>query len=61
MPKVVQLKKKLMKEEVGYEHPAKGKDDCDDCKHFEVLAPRHCEIVEGTILPEDWCQKFKRK
>ena len=49
---------KLSKEYVGYEHPAKGREQCLDCVHFEVLAHHHCEIVQGTILPGDWCRRF---
>lgn len=62
MAKVVQLKKKLTKDEVGYEHPSKhGQEDCGDCVHFQVLAKNHCEIVDGIIKSEDWCRKFKRE
>jgi len=49
---------KYTKLEVLYEHPAKGMDHCKNCIHFE--APKHCEIVEGIIHPEDWCKKFER-
>lgn len=55
------MAEKYTKLEVLYEHPAKGMDHCADCKHFEVLAPKHCEIVEGIIQPEDWCKKFEEK
>jgi hypothetical protein len=47
---------KLTKPEVGYEHPAKGEDDCGGCAHFR--SPSACEIVTGTIRPEDWCRRF---
>jgi len=48
---------KLSKSEVGYEHPAKGRDHCSWCKHF-LPASKKCEIVEGWIAPEDWCRRF---
>lgn len=50
----------LSKEEVKYEHPAKEMNDCDDCIHFQVKHFHGCEIVKGTILPEDWCNRFER-
>lgn len=46
------------KHEVGYEHPAKGKDHCGECKHYY---DHRCDIVRGPIQPEDWCRKFARK
>lgn len=47
------------KDEVKFEHPAKGMDNCRDCAHF--IAKDHlCKIVEGTIQPGDWCDKFKK-
>ena len=49
------------KDEVGYEHPAKGRQHCSGCKHFEVIGPHHCEIVRGIILPQDWCEKYESK
>lgn len=47
------------KEQVRYEHPAKGKDDCDDCAHF-ICDSNACELVKGNIEPEDWCRKFEK-
>jgi hypothetical protein len=49
--------KLLSKEEVHFESPAEGEDDCDDCEHF-ILGGR-CELVAGVIGPEDWCDRFK--
>ena len=51
---------KLSKSEVGFEHPAKGTDDCDDCIHFKPLREK-CQIVAGHVEGEDWCERFKRK
>lgn len=50
---------KLTKIEVRYEHPAKGMDECKDCKYF--LTPDRCRIVEGTIQPNGWCERFEEK
>jgi hypothetical protein len=51
----------LPKSAVEYESPAKGPDHCSLCKHFEVRHRHGCEIVAGTILPADWCNKFSRR
>lgn len=51
--------KRYSKDEVDFESPAKGKDRCRDCRHFEP--PEACEIVYGRIQPGDWCDQFKRK
>lgn len=50
---------KLSKSEVGFEHPAQGKQACAGCSHFE--APLHCQIVAGRIMPDDWCKEWKAK
>jgi hypothetical protein len=33
-------------------------DHCADCRHF--LAPAACKIVDGTISPEAWCDRFEK-
>jgi hypothetical protein len=45
----------LTKAQVEFEHPAKGKETCGDCKYFETRHPQGCEIVEGEIYGVDWC------
>lgn len=52
---------KFTKAEVGYEHPAQGRDHCRDCIHFEVERRHTCEIVAGRINGRDWCKKFEEK
>jgi hypothetical protein len=52
---------KFSKTNVDFEHPASGMHHCSECKYFEVLAPKHCQIVSGTILAGDWCKKFSPK
>lgn len=49
---------KVSKASVGYEHPAAKSNHCGICEHFE--APSACEIVQGTIRREDWCERFKK-
>ncbi len=50
---------KLSKASVGYKHPAaKPVQHCGICEHF--LGNGLCEIVEGRIRSEDWCEKFRK-
>jgi hypothetical protein len=58
-----QEKDKYTHAEVGFEHPSRGKNTCDECAHFVrgSLGGWHvggCEIVKDPIEPEDWCNKF---
>jgi hypothetical protein len=58
-----QDKDKYTHAEVGFEHPARGKNTCDECAHFirGSLGGWHvggCEIVTDPIEPGDWCNKF---
>ena len=48
----------LAKAEVDYQHPANGKDVCSRCTYF-IAESKACELVKGTIFPEDWCNKFE--
>ena len=57
--KTENVHERFTKEDVGYEHPAKGKDHCSNCINFN--GPNSCEIVVGLIQPEDWCQKYEDK
>jgi hypothetical protein len=47
----------LSKKEVSFEHPARGMNDCDECKHYAGAGK--CHIVSGLVLPEDWCNRFE--
>jgi hypothetical protein len=58
-----QDKDKYTHAEVRFEHPARGKNACDECAHFirGSLGGWHvggCEIVKDPIEPEDWCNNF---
>lgn len=59
-PSVKSNQPRYSKAEVGFEHPAKGRDDCDDCVHFQGRDNETCELVKGEIQAEDWCRKFKQ-
>lgn len=50
---------KLPKDQVEFEHPAQGPHHCGECQHF--ITVNACEIVEGLIRSEDWCDKFAKK
>ena len=49
---------KISKEAAHYVPVATGDEQCSDCRHFQVLAPRHCEAVEGIINAGGWCRLF---
>lgn len=52
---------KISKDSARYIEHSTSDDECRDCKHFQVLAPRHCEAVEGIINADGWCRLFARK
>jgi hypothetical protein len=52
------MAKKLSKDAVDYENPAKYDAHCAECEHFEK--PNVCEIVAGRISPRGWCRRYKR-
>lgn len=58
---LVAIGTKKTKNEVGYEHPAKGAKHCEDCRFFEVKGPKQCLKVQGKILPQDWCRLWRRR
>ena len=51
---------KSTKASVGFEHPAQGPDHCSQCQHFDPNS-HTCELVEGRILPRDWCRLWTKK
>jgi hypothetical protein len=50
-------KGKLSKQEVHFEHPAKGMHKCYECVHF-LLKKEECKIVAGKVEKNDWCDKW---
>lgn len=49
---------KLTKAETNFEHPAKGANHCSQCVHYNK-ENETCEIVIGSVEPQDWCEEFK--
>ncbi len=49
---------KATQQSVDYREAAKGASVCSNCKYFQ--APSSCYIVEGTIAPGGWCNKYAR-
>jgi len=54
------MKRKLAKADVEYGE-GKPSEHCAICVHFQVYHKKACEIVAGVILPNMWCNKFKKK
>jgi hypothetical protein len=51
---------KYSKKSVDYtDDHGTSSEQCSKCVHY--ILGKACEIVEGRILPEGWCNQFKRK
>jgi hypothetical protein len=50
---------KISKSEAKYQDKPNGSEHCQKCQHFQ--APNRCELVEGGISPNGWCEHFKAK
>lgn len=48
---------KSPKEAVNYQDQPKNGEQCSQCRFFSE--PGSCEIVEGEISPEGWCNLFQ--
>ena len=46
----------ISKLEANYASHAIGQEQCKYCTHFQ--APNSCEIVEGIISPNGWCEYY---
>ena len=44
---------------VGYQDMPHGKQECDNCSHFEP--PSSCKLVDGTISTKGWCLVYGPK
>jgi hypothetical protein len=55
---IARQKRKASKQSVHYSQGMKTRH-CGICQHFQP--PHSCEVVEGKIDPEYWCEKFKAK
>lgn len=50
---------KTSKSSVNYTNDATHSNErCSKCKHFE--RPNECKLVFGYIVPNGWCEEFKR-
>jgi hypothetical protein len=50
---------KISKSEAKYQDKPNGSQHCQKCQHFQ--APNQCQLVEGGISPNGWCENFKAK
>jgi hypothetical protein len=50
---------KLSQADAKYQDQPKGDQSCNACQHFQ--APSSCQVVDGTISPQGWCQLFVKK
>jgi hypothetical protein len=50
---------KLPKSQARYQAGPHDGRQCMNCVHF--AAPSACEIVEGDVSPQGWCQFFGQK
>jgi len=50
---------KIPKGQARYQSNPNGDRQCSKCVHF--TAPSSCEIVEGDVSPQGWCQFFGQK
>ena len=50
---------KITKFEANYTDRGLGDERCRYCMHFEPA--NSCELVEGTINPDGWCEHFERE
>lgn len=48
---------KTSKDAVNYQDQPKNSDKCSQCRFFSE--PSSCDIVEGEISPEGWCNLFQ--
>ena len=50
---------KLSKADAHYQDMPSGQQRCAGCVHFE--SPNACSVVEGTVSPNGWCQRYSAK
>jgi len=54
-----QLAKKAKHNIAGYQTSPKGRQQCENCRHFQ--APNACKVVESPISPTGWCRLYAKK
>jgi hypothetical protein len=50
---------KLPKSQARYQPGPNGERRCSNCVHF--ASPSACEIVDGDVSPQGWCQFYGQK
>ncbi|WP_237058048.1 high-potential iron-sulfur protein [Microbulbifer sediminum] len=50
---------KASKDSVKYQDSPKDGQKCKDCQFF--TEPNACQVVEGEISPEGWCNLYVKK
>jgi hypothetical protein len=53
---VAQTPTKVSRETAKYQDTPRGGQTCEACTSFR--RPRACQVVEGDISPDGWCQLF---
>ena len=51
---------KVSKAQAKYQDKPKGNQSCAQCMNF-IAADNTCNVVEGTVSPQGWCQLFVAK
>lgn len=55
----VAAQQKQSQADAKYQDKPQGQDKCDGCSLFQ--APEACQVVEGKISPNGWCQLYVKK
>ena len=50
---------KQSKAATQYQDSPKGDQRCDNCVFFQP--PKSCQVVEGNISPQGWCNLWAKK
>ena len=50
---------KIKKSEAKYQDKPNGDQRCQSCQFFQ--GPNQCQLVEGGISPNGWCERFAAK
>ena len=56
---VRQAQAKMTQQAARYQATPKGDSKCSNCQHFQ--SPASCQIVDGTVSPQGWCQMWLKK
>jgi High potential iron-sulfur protein len=56
---IAKAQTKVAQKDVGYQATPKNDQKCSECQYF--LAPHGCQLVDGDISPDGWCQLWAKK